>query len=67
MRWAGHVARMGDRRVTYGVLVGWPERKRQLGRLRPRWEDNIKMVLQNWDGSMDWINLGQNSGSLWMR
>jgi len=46
MRWAGHVARMGDRRGVYRVLVGKPKRKRTLGRYRLRWEDNIKMDLQ---------------------
>jgi len=46
MRWAGHVARMGEGRGVYRVLVGKPERKRSLGRPRRRWEDNIKMDLQ---------------------
>jgi hypothetical protein len=46
MRWAGHVARMGDRRGLYGVLVEKPEGKRPLGRPRCRREDNIKMDLQ---------------------
>ena len=46
MRWAGHVARIGERRGVYRVLVGKPERKRALGRPRRRWEDNIKMDLQ---------------------
>jgi len=46
MRWAGHVARMGERRGVYRVLVGKPEGKRPLGRPRRRWEDNIKMDLQ---------------------
>jgi len=46
MRWAGHVARMGERRGVYRVLVGKHEKTRQLGRPRPRWEDNIKMDLQ---------------------
>jgi len=46
MRWAGHVARMGERRGVYRVLVGKPEGKRTLGRPRSRWEDNIKMDLQ---------------------
>jgi len=41
MRWAEHVARMGERRVVYRVLVGKPEGKRPLGRARRRWEDNI--------------------------
>ena len=46
MTWAGHVARMGERRGVYRVLVGKPERKRPLGRPRCRWENNIKMNLQ---------------------
>ena len=46
MRWAGHVARMGDGRGVYRVLVGRPEGKRPLGRPRRRWENNIKMDLQ---------------------
>ena len=46
MRRAGHVARMGERRGVYRVLVGKPEGKSPLGRPRPRWEDNIKMDLQ---------------------
>ena len=45
VRWAGHVARMRERRVAYWVLVGKPEGKRPLGRLNRRWEDNIKMYL----------------------
>jgi hypothetical protein len=43
MRWAGHVARMGENRGAYRVLVGRPEGRRPLGRPRRRWEDNIKM------------------------
>jgi hypothetical protein len=46
MRWAGHVARMGEGRSVYRVLVGKPEGKRPLGRPRRRWEDNIKMDLR---------------------
>jgi hypothetical protein len=46
MRWAGHVARMGEGRVAYRILVGRPEGRRSLGRPRRRWEDNIKMDLQ---------------------
>jgi hypothetical protein len=46
MRWAGHVARMGEGRGVYRVLVGRPEGKRPLGRPRWRWEDNIKMDLR---------------------
>jgi hypothetical protein len=45
MRWAGHIARMGERRDVYRVLVGKPEGKRPLGRPRSRWEDNIKTDL----------------------
>ena len=45
MRWAGHVARMGEDRVVHRVLVGKPEGKRPLGRPRRRWEDNIKIDL----------------------
>jgi len=44
MRWAGHVARMGERRGVYRVLVGKPEEKRPLGITRRRWEDSIKML-----------------------
>jgi hypothetical protein len=46
MRWVGHVARMGEGRGVYRVLVGRPEGKRPLGRPRLRWEDNIKMDLR---------------------
>ena len=46
MRWAGHVAHMGARINAYGVLVEKPEGKRRLGRHRRRWDDNIKMDLQ---------------------
>jgi len=61
MRWAGHVARMGERRDVCRVLVGKPEGKRQLGRPRRRWEDNIKMDLQELEcGSMDWNDLAQD-------
>jgi hypothetical protein len=45
MRWAGHVARMGEKRNVYSLLVGKPEGKRPLGRPRRRWVDNIKMDL----------------------
>ena len=61
MRWAGHVARMGERRGVYRVLVGKPEGKRPLGRSRGRWEDNIKLYLQEVRfGGMDWIELAQD-------
>jgi len=58
MRRAGHVARMGESRGVYRVLVRKPEGKRQLGRPRRRWADNIKMDLQEVGcGGMDWIEL----------
>ena len=58
MRWVGHVVRMGERRGIYRVLMGKPGGKRQLGRPRRRWEDNIKMDLQEVGcGGMDWIEL----------
>ena len=61
MRWAGHVARMGEERGTYRVLVGKPEGKRPLGRPRHRWVDNIRMDLQEVGyGSVDWIGLTQD-------
>ena len=63
MTWAGHVARMGERRGVYRVLVGKPEGKRPLGRPRSRWENNIKMDLQEVGcGVMDWIELAQDRG-----
>ena len=61
MRWAGHVARMGEERGLYRVLVGKPEGKRPLGRLRRRWVYNIRMDLQEVGcGYMDWIGLAQD-------
>jgi len=58
MRWAGHVARMGERRGAYRVLVGKPEGKRPLGRPTRRWEVNIKMDLQEVGcEGIDWIDL----------
>jgi hypothetical protein len=60
-RGAGHVARMGERRNAHRVLVGKPEIKRPLGRPRRRWNDNIKVDLQEVGrGVMDWINLAQD-------
>jgi hypothetical protein len=50
LRWAGHVARMGERRGAYGALAGKPEERRPLGRPRRRWEDNIKMIFERLDG-----------------
>jgi hypothetical protein len=62
MRRAGHVARVGDRRGVYRVLVGRPGGKKPLGRPRCRREDNIKMDLQEvGSGVMDWIELAQDT------
>jgi len=56
MRWAEHVARMGEERGVYMVLVGKPERRRPMGRPRRRWVNNIRMGLQEVRcGYMDWI------------
>jgi len=61
MRWAGNVARMGEGRGVYRVLVGKPEGKRPFGRPRRRWEDNIKMDLREVGGSCgDWMGLAQD-------
>jgi hypothetical protein len=61
MRWAGHVARMGEKRNVYRLLVEKPEGKRPLGRPRRRWVDNISMDLGEvgW-GDVDWIGLAQD-------
>ena len=60
MIWAGHVARIGESRGIFQVLVGKPEGKRPLGIHGHRWEDNIKMDLQEvGSGGMDWIELPQ--------
>jgi len=59
-RWAGHVARMGERRGVYRVLVGKPEGRRPLGRPRRRWEDNIRIDLREVVcGCVDWMELAQ--------
>ena len=64
MRWAGHIARMAERRNVYWVLVGKPEGKRSLARPRRRWKDNIKTVLQKVGrGGMDWMELAQDRDS----
>ena len=65
MRWAGHVARMGEDRGVHRmvVVVGKPEGKRPLGRPRRRGEDNIKMDLEEVGGGRgDWMELAQDRG-----
>jgi hypothetical protein len=61
MRWAGHIAPIGEKRNAYRISVGNPEGKRRLGRPRCRWVDNIKMDLREigWDGR-DWIDPAQD-------
>jgi hypothetical protein len=61
MIWEGHVARMGEKRNAYRLLVGKPEGKRPLGRPRRRWVDNIRMYIGEvgW-GDADWIDLAQD-------
>jgi len=61
MRWAGHVARMGERRGVYRVLVGKPEGKRPLGRPRSRWDENITMDPQDMGCGGIW------AGLIWLR
>ena len=59
--WVGHVARMGEERGVYRVLVGKPEGKRPLGRPRRRWVDNIRMDVQEVGcGYVDWIGVSQD-------
>ena len=71
MRWAGHVARMGKDRGVHRVLVGKTEGKRPLGDQRRRWEDNIKMDLQEVGGAVEtgwsWLGIGTGDGHLWVR
>jgi len=61
MRYAGHVARMGEGRGVYRVLVRRPEERRPLGRPRRRWEDNIRTDLREVGcGCVDWMELAQD-------
>jgi hypothetical protein len=65
MRWAEHVARMGERKGVYRVLVGKPGGKKPLGRSRCRWKDNIKMDIREVGcGGMDWIELAHDCRTL---
>jgi hypothetical protein len=66
MKWAGHVARMGERRNGYRVLVGKPEGKRPVERPRRRWEDGIKMDIREtgWR-DVEWIHLAQDRDRWW--
>ena len=60
LRWAEHVARMGERRGAYRVLVGIPEGRRPLGRPKRSWEVILKCICEEWNDSLDWIELAQN-------
>jgi hypothetical protein len=61
VRWAGHVARMGENRVVHRLLAGKPEGKRPLGRPRRRWEDNIEIDFQKVGGCRgNWMELAQD-------
>jgi hypothetical protein len=65
MRWAGHVARIGEKRNVYRLLVGKPEGKRPLGKPRRMWVDNINMdLLEIGWGGVDWIGVAQD-GDNW--
>jgi hypothetical protein len=65
IRWALHVARVGEKRGSYRILVGRPEGRRLLGRPRRRWENNIKIDLQEVGWGMDWIELVQDRDRWW--
>jgi hypothetical protein len=61
MGWAGHIARMGEKRNAYRLLVGTPDGKRPLGRPRRRWLDNNRVDLgEGGKGDVDWIGLSQD-------
>jgi hypothetical protein len=62
MRWAGHVARMGQKRIACIILVGMPEGKEPLGKPKHMWVDNIKMGHREDGGVMDWVNLAEDRG-----
>jgi hypothetical protein len=64
IRWAKLVPQMGERRGVYSVLVGKPEGKRRLGRPSPRWEDNIKMGLQEVLCGLSWLRIEIDGGHL---
>jgi len=56
----GHVARVGGEESCVQGLVGKPEGKRPLGRLRRKWEDNIRYIFRKWDEGVNWIDLAQD-------
>jgi hypothetical protein len=68
MRWAEHVARMGDTKRCIDDLLGRPDGTRSLRRPRRKWEDNIKMIFKKWDGGawtgLIWLRIGTGGGLL---
>ena len=71
MRWAGHVARMGEDRVVHRVLVGKPEGKKPLGRRRRRWMIILRWIFRKLEGVLgtgwSWLSIGIGGGHLWVR
>jgi hypothetical protein len=66
MRWAGHVARMGEKRDAFRDFMGRPEGKRSFGKLRRRWENNIKIDVQEVGcGGVDWLGLAEDGDRCW--
>jgi hypothetical protein len=66
LRWAGQVARIGEEKIVYNVLMGKPEGKRPLGRPRHRWEDGIRMDLREigWGSVCSWLRIRTGGGLL---
>jgi len=68
MRWAGHVACMGEERGVYRILLGKPEGRKPLGRPRRRWVDNIRKISRRWDvgiwTGLDWPRIETGGGIL---
>ena len=68
MRWVGHVARVGERRGAYRVLVGNPEVNTPFRRPRHRWEDNLRWIFRKWDVGIwtgsSWLRIGTGGGHL---
>jgi hypothetical protein len=71
MKWAGHVARMGEDRGVHRVLAGKPEGKRPLGRPRRRWEDILRWIFRKLEEVVgtgwSWLRIGTGGGNLWVR
>jgi hypothetical protein len=61
LKWAEHVARMGERRGVYRFLMGKSEGRRLVGRPRCSWESTINIIFEKWDRSIDWFDLGMDT------